>query len=114
MDFNPAHEHTEEIYNSMATFYDDTAKRVIQLGGKPHLTLSDLVKSSKIEEEMRDSFYSKEVVENIVKDFNYLLNSFKALSEAADEASDSTTVAFSDDHIASLEKELWILGAMLK
>ena len=114
MDFNPVHEQTEEIYNNMATLYDDAAERVIQLGGKPYLTLSELVKNSKIEEEMGDSFYSKEIVENIVNDFNYLLTSFKALSETADEAGDSTTVAFSDDHIASLEKELWILGAMLK
>lgn len=114
MDFNPIHEHTEAIYNSMATLYDDTAERVIQLGGKPHLTMSELMNATKIKEETGDSFKSKKIVKNIVSDFEYLLKSFKALSDEADKAGDNTTAAFADDNVASYEKELWILGAMIK
>ena len=114
MDFNPVHAHTESIYNSMATLYDDTAERVIQLGGKPHLTMSELMNATKIKEETGDSFTSKTIVKNIVIDFKYLLKSFNALRDAADKAGDNTTAAFADDNVASYEKELWILGAMLK
>jgi len=114
MDFNPVHAHTEEIYNSMATLYDDTAERVIQLGGKPHLTMSELMNATKIKEESGDSFGSKKVVKNIIKDFKYLCSSFSALSDEADKAGDKTTAAFADDNVAIYEKELWILGAMIK
>jgi starvation-inducible DNA-binding protein len=114
MDFFPVHNQTEEIYNAMATLYDDTAERVLQLGGKPHLTMGELVKATKIKEEKNDSFRSKEVVANIVKDYKYLLKSFKALSDAADKAGDNTTAAFADDHVADLEKQLWMLDSMLK
>jgi starvation-inducible DNA-binding protein len=114
MDFNPVHEHTESIYNSMSTLYDDTAERVIQLGGTPYLTMSELLKATKIKEESGDSFTSKKIVKNIVADFEYLLKSFSALSDTADKAGDKTTAAFADDNVASYEKELWILGAMLK
>ena len=114
MDFNPVHEHTEGIYNSMATLYDDAAERVIQLGGAPYLKMSELVSATKIKEEEGSSFTSKEIVTNIVADFEYLLKSFKDLSDSADEAGDKTTAAFADDNVASYEKELWILGAMLK
>ena len=114
MDFNPVHEHTESIYNSMATLYDDAAERVIQLGDTPYLKMSELVSATKIQEENGTSFTSKEIVKSIISDFEYLLKSFKNLSDVADEAGDKTTAAFADDNAASYEKELWILGAMLK
>ena len=114
MDFSPVHLKTEEIYNNMALLYDDTAERVIQLGEKPHLTMGALAKASNIKEEKGDSFKSKEIVKNIIEDFEYLHKSFQDLSDAADDANDKATAAFADDNVAVLEKELWMLGSMLK
>lgn len=114
MDFFPVHNHTEEIYTSMSTLYDDVAERVLQLGGKPYLTISDLANATKIEEESRDSFRSKEVVEAIINDYNYFLVSFRALSEVASKEGDKTTEAFADEKVAFLEKELWMIGNMVK
>jgi starvation-inducible DNA-binding protein len=114
MDFSPVHLKTEEIYNNMAVLYDDAAERVIQLGEMPYLTTTDLAKATKIKEEKGDSFKSKEIVKNIIKDYEYLLASFQELSDLADEANDKATTAFADDNVAILEKELWMLGSMLK
>jgi len=114
MDFFPVHNQTEEIYNSMATLYDDTAERVLQLGGKPYLTMGDIIKATNIKEEKKDSFRSKEVVKAIISDYKYFLKAFKELSEEADKAGDNTTVAFADDNVAALEKQLWMLGNMIK
>lgn len=114
MDFFPVHNQTEEIYNSMATLYDDCAERVLQLGSKPYLTMSDILKATNIKEEKKDSFRSKEVVKAIVSDYKYFLKSFQDLSEEADKAGDKTTAAFADDNIAALEKQLWMLGNMIK
>jgi len=114
MDFFPVHNQTEEIYTSMSTLYDDVAERVLQLGGKPYLTISDLANATKIEEETKDSFRSKEVIESIINDYNYFLVSFRALSEVSSQAGDKTTEAFADEKVASLEKQLWMIGNMVK
>lgn len=114
MDFAPIHAKTEEIYNNMALLYDDTAERVIQLGDKPFLTMTDLAKATNIKEEKGDTFKSKEIIKNIIQDFEYLHASFSKLSDVSDEADDKATAAFADDNIAVLEKELWMLGSMLK
>lgn len=114
MDFAPVHLKTEEIYNTMATLYDDAAERVIQLGGKPYLTLDDLAKATNIKTEKNDTFKSKEVVKNIIADYKYLHKLFQELSDDADKANDKTTAAFADDNVAVLEKELWMLDSMIK
>ena len=114
MEFSAIHAQTELIYTSMATLYDDTAERVIQLGSKPHLTMGALAKATKIKEENGDSFTSKKIVKNIIIDFEYLLAAFNTLSDTADKAGDKATAAFADDNRAIYEKELWILGSMIK
>lgn len=114
MDFFPVHNHTEEIYTSMSTLFDDTAERVLQLGDKPYLTINDLANATKIEEETRDSFNSKEVIEAIINDYNYFLIEFRALAENAAKEDDKTTEAFADENVAKLEKDLWMIGNMLK
>lgn len=114
MDFTPIHLKTEEIYTNMATLYDDTAERIIQLGDKPYLTMGEIAKATKIKEEKRDTFKSKEVLKNVISDFEYLLKSFTKLSNEADKADDKATAAFADDNIAILEKEIWMLSSMLK
>jgi starvation-inducible DNA-binding protein len=114
MDFFPVHNQTEEMYNSMATLFDDAAERVIQLGGTPYITLAQVLSASKIKEEENNSFRSKYIVEAIVKDYEYLLDLFKQIDESADSKGDTTTSAFAQDNIANLEKTLWMLGAMLR
>ena len=113
MDFFPVHDHTEVIYNNMSAIYDDTAERVLQLGGKPYLTMKELINATKVEDEEKDSFRSKEVVESIIKESNYLLKEFKNLSNLASQADDKTTEAFADDHVAKLEKDLWMMTNMI-
>ena len=114
MDFTPVHLKTEEIYTNMSTLYDDTAERIIQLGDKPLLTMEALAKATKIKSQKKDTFKSKEVLKNIIADYEYLLKLFTKLSDAADDAKDKATTAFADDNIAILEKEIWMLGSMLK
>lgn len=114
MDFFPVHNSTEEIYTAMSTLYDDAAERVLQLGAKPYLTLSEIVKATKIKEEKGNSFKSKEITKAIISDYKYLLKSFQDISQTAGDAGDKTTEAFADENVANLEKELWMLGNMVK
>ena len=105
MDFFPVHDHTEVIYNNMSAIYDDTAERVLQLGGKPYLTMKELINATKVEDEEKEV---KDILEE--KD---VLKEFKNLSNLASQADDKTTEAFADDHVAKLEKDLWMMTNMI-
>ncbi len=114
MDFFPIHSKTEEIYNNMSVLYDDAAERVLQLGGKPHLTIKQLSDATKIKEETEESFKSRDVIININEDYKYLLELFKNISNIASTNNDKVTEAYADDQVAKLEKEIWVIGNMLQ
>jgi len=113
MQFFPIHEMTEKMYEQFSTLYDDCAERVLQLGDKPYVVLGDLQKNSLIKEDKKTDFTAEYVLKNILADFETLLKEFKKLSKIADENDDSTTVAFADDNVAHLEKNIWMIKATL-
>lgn len=113
MQFFPIHEMTEKIYGEFSTIYDDCAERVLQLGEKPLILLSELEENSIIKEDKKTDFDAKYVLKNILSDFETLLKEFKKLSKLAEENGDNTTVAFADDNTAHLEKNIWMIKASL-
>lgn len=113
LQFVSIHNYTEEAYEEMSTLFDDAAERAIQLGGKAIVCPKTLMETSKVEPLKSDTFCPKDVVEGMKKSYEYLLKAFKKLREVADEKDDSTTVAFAEDHIAGIEKRIWMLNAML-
>lgn len=113
MQFFPIHEMTEKMYEQFSTLYDDCAERVLQLGDKPYVLLDDLEKNSLIKEDKKTDFTAEYVLKNILADFETLLKEFKKLSKIADENDDTTTVAFADDNVAHLEKNIWMIKATL-
>ena len=114
MDFFPVHSYTQKIYEEMSELYDDMAEKVLILGEKPYLTIEELAKETKIETETKDSFKSREILESIIKDYKYLLEAFKTLSNTAEKDGDKSTQAFADDKVSKFEKDLWMLGNMVK
>lgn len=113
MDFHPVHAALEEMYDDIADLMDDVAERVLQIGDKPYVTLKDMLAASKIKEESKTSFDSKTIAKAVLTDYEYLLKSFKSLSDIADEANDKGTVALADEKIATFEKAIWMLKAQL-
>jgi starvation-inducible DNA-binding protein len=114
MNFLPIHQMTETMYNSIAILFDDCAERILQLGQKPIVTLADSLSRANIVEDSGLEFSSEYVLTNILKDYKYLLDSFKILSDDADDDGDKGTVSFADDKIAVLEKEIWMIESSLK
>lgn len=113
MHFHPIHEMTEKMYEQFSEVYDETAERVLQLGEKPYTLVKDLEEHSFIKEDKKTDFDAKYVLENILGDYKTLLKEFKKLSQKADEENDTTTVAFADDSVAHLEKDIWMIKATL-
>lgn len=111
--FHPIHNMTEAMYNEMAEIYDDTAERLLQLGQKPYITMSEIAKATTIGEETKSDFDAKYVVTEILKVQEQFLKAFRDLSDAADEAGDKATIGYADEKIASLEKSIWMNKAIL-
>lgn len=112
--FKPIHEATEKIYDEFADVFDDVAERVIQLGDKPYVTLSDILKNAKIKEESATSFQPAQVLKIILDDFEYFMKLFKELSDEADDSKDKVSADYANGILAVLEKEIWMLKVQLK
>lgn len=113
MQFFPVHQMTEKMYDEFAELYDDAAELVLQRGDKPFTTMADIMGASRINEEKLNEFNAECVFKNILTDFETFKSSFQALARSAADEGDSTAEAFADDHVAKLEKDIWMLKASL-
>lgn len=112
-DFMPAHKALEEIYERFADMFDDLAERILQLGGEPIVTLKEALEVSKIKEETKNSFTSKEVLKEILKIYENLLDGFTKLALNAEKEEDRVTTAYCDEQAAHLQKAIWMVKAQL-
>lgn len=113
MQFLAVHELTEKYYDYVFAYFDDIAERILQLGFKPLATTSAYLENATLVEDVEDRFEPETVIERIIADFKVLLGDARHLVELADGVEDTTTSALCSDHIQWLEKELWILKAMM-
>ena len=113
INFKAIHEMTESYYEYFAKQYDDVAERIIQLGGKPFSTMKDYLNNSSIKEESKNDFDGKFVLSSVLADFELLNVQYKEISTAAGENNDAPTVNIADENVAWLEKEIWMIKAML-
>ncbi|MGX3044554.1 Dps family protein [Helicobacter sp. T3_23-1056] len=112
-DFPQAHKALEEIYDEFADMFDDLAERVAQLGGTPVVTLSEALKITKIKEETKTSFTSKETLKEVLKIYEQLEKDFDTLASLAEKEGDRVTTAYCDDKISGLQKAIWMVNAQL-
>lgn len=112
-DFPQAHKALEEIYDGFADMFDDLAERVIQLGETPVVTLAEAIKISKIKEETKTTFTSKEILKEVLKIYENLHEDFTDLAKLADKDEDRVTASYCDDKLAELEKAIWMVKAQL-
>lgn len=112
--FFEIHKVTEEYYNHIAELYDAFAERVLQLGGKPPVTVKEYLELAQLSEENANRFGSNEIIDGLFNDFTYLLNSYRSILAVAEENGDVVTADMVSDTIGWLEKTLWMLKATQK
>ena len=113
MQFYPIHEMTVKIYDKFSEIYDESAELILQLGGKPVVSMKEVLAKTQIQEDSGNSFEAKYVLENIIKDYEIFMKSFKELLAVADENGDNVSVAFADENIAAIQKDIWMIKATL-
>lgn len=112
-DFFALHAKFEELYNYFSVVLDDSAERVLTLGGTPPRTLGEVLETTQIHED-GGLPEPQDMVKAIIADFHKVLESTLPIAEAADEARDRATAAMLDDLRVRLEKEIWLLSAYIK
>lgn len=109
LQFHAIHLFTEKAYTDMGVCFDDVAERALQLKAKVLVTPKALAEQTKVHAIEKECFSAKEVLENITKDYIYMKDEFEKLNSLAEKEGDTTSAMFAQDHIAAIEKELWML-----
>ncbi|BAB04737.1 DNA starvation/stationary phase protection protein [Halalkalibacterium halodurans] len=111
--FFTLHEKFEELYNEAATHIDELAERLLALRGQPAATMREYLEISSVTE-ARGEETADEMVAEISKDFDTLIDELKEGMEAADSLGDETTADMLLAIHQSLEKHNWMLRSFLK
>lgn len=114
MQFYSIHEYTEHAYDDMGDLFDDMAERALMIGGRPLISIDEIVKAGKgAPVEAKGDYTADAVLVNMQKAYEYLKAEFIKLEEVAEKAGDQTTVAMAQEGYAKLEKSLWMLRQAL-
>ena len=112
-DFFPVHAKLEELYNGINSSIDEVAENILMIHGKPLASLKEFLENSGIEEAEADFTESEDIFEEVVKDFNILLNEAKEIRKFADEKEEYIISALMDGMIAQFTKSIWMIGQSL-
>ncbi|MDR1332417.1 MAG: DNA starvation/stationary phase protection protein [Tannerella sp.] len=103
----------EEYYGEMADRIDETAERIVILGGVPANSFSDYLKISRVKEVSGVSCW-KTGSNNVIETLQLLIGLLRELRELAVKAGDQGTLSLATHAIKSFEKKVWMLSAYVK
>ncbi|GAC90923.1 DNA-binding ferritin-like protein [Anoxybacillus flavithermus NBRC 109594] len=110
--FFTLHTKFEELYNEAALHIDELAERLLALGGKPLATMKDYLATASVHE-AKGNETAEEMVAEIVRDFETMIEELKAGMDYAGEIGDETTGDMLLGIHQSLEKHVWMLKSFL-
>ncbi len=111
--FFDLHNKFEELYIEARTKIDEIAERILTLRFHPMSNYSDYLKQSSIQEYSSD-LTDNEMVTNLLKNHQTLIEQLRKVVETADEAGDEGTIDLAGAYIRELEKNSWMLDAWNK
>lgn len=109
--FEEFHELTEEFYDDVFGKYDDIAEALKIAGEYPVASLKEYAKMSKVPELKVKDYSDGEVIDEVIKIYEYLLESLKSLRETAIEEDSFVLQNNVEDVISEYNKKLWLVRA---
>ena len=106
------HAKLEEYYDEINSQIDEVAEHMLMLGKQPLGTMKDYLEKTTIVEAQNNKVTDKEVLNNIINDYNTLLQEVTELKSLAEEKNLYSTSTLMDDLISSYTKHLWMLKQM--
>lgn len=103
------HAKLEEYYDEINSQIDEVAEHMLMLGKQPLGTMKDYLEKTTIVEAQNNKVTDKEILNNIINDYNTLLQEVTELKSLAEEKNLYSTSTLMDDLISSYTKHLWML-----
>ena len=113
-DFFVLHAKLEEYYDEINEQIDEIAEHILMLGKQPLGTMKDYLEKATISEAKNEKVHDDVVFENIIKDYEKLLQKVAKIKKEADEQNLYATSSLMDDYIKDYTKILWMLKQMME
>lgn len=108
-DFFVIHAKLEEYYDEVNDSIDEVAEYILSKNNEPLGTMKDYLNITKIAEAGNEKINSDMVLQNIEKDYSYLLDSACNIKKKSEQANDHSTSTFMDGFISDYIKKLWMI-----
>lgn len=102
----------EAMYNDASIKIEEIANRILHIGGKPLLSLSDMVKHSEIKEGNVSSDM-QECIDEVLQDLHRLRDCEIEIKELAEQTDDPVTADLMSFYITQQLKSTWLLNQFL-
>jgi starvation-inducible DNA-binding protein len=112
-DFFELHEQFELEYDQVKIQIDEIAERIRVFGHKPLSKMSDYLEAAEIEEAGTD-LSSKDMVQELLRDYEFLLSFMMDAVEAASEVDDNATEDLITGYMKRTEQRHWMFSAWAK
>ncbi|HOB16971.1 MAG TPA: Dps family protein [Defluviitoga sp.] len=111
--FFKIHEKLEEFYDYISDQIDEIAERILTLGYRPLVKLSDYVQNATLKEIDSKSYGIEESLNIVLNDFSELVGQLRKIIKLAQEYGDEGTADILIGSIKEFEKNSWMLRATL-
>lgn len=107
--FFQAHAKLEEYYDDLLEHIDEVAEKTLQIGKKPLGKVADFLKTSHIKETDAEFVKTADVMKEVLKDFEHILDEVKTVKKEAEDKDEILIANLMDDLIDSYSKKVWML-----
>lgn len=112
--FFELHVKFEEYYNVITEQMDETAERLLAIGGEPYSTMTEFLEHSLVQETPSYKGVSQEeLVERLVDDYRILQTSLGKGIDLADDVKDDITTDMLIEQKTQVDETIWMLQAFL-
>ena len=111
--FYRLHELLDDMYVEITNVYDEVAERMLMLEMKPVATIKESLALATIKEATGKET-TVEMVENVLSDYRYLDERFKAVLDAAEAIEDDVTADLMTTVRADFQKHIWMIRERIK
>ncbi len=112
-DFFTVHAKLEELYDNINEQIDEIAEHILIIDGQPLGTMKDYLNTAQIQEANNEKICSKKIFEEILKDYNILIENATKVKEDADNDKKYDTSALMDEYLQDFKKKVWMIRQML-
>ena len=112
-DFFIVHAKLEELYDDINEQIDEIAEHILIIDGQPLGTMSDYLEIAQIQEAQNEKIFSNKIFQNILKDYNILIENATKVKEDADNEKKCATSALMDEYLLDFKKKVWMIRQML-